>query len=220
MLQSLIAAAILLIVGFQILVIGLLADVISGNRKLLEDLLYRVRTLELPDRRGRRARRRERRTDADATPAVGTPMGAMSGRSVRRSPSSFPHITKDQSIAAVGVRPGGSGRWREIIVVDDGSSDETAVHRRRRPAQCVVRHPYNKGNGAAVKSGIRRASGEYVLIVDGDGQHRAADAQRLVDRLGEYDLVIGARCERDPGNSRRDASATCSQPARELSDRP
>jgi glycosyltransferase involved in cell wall biosynthesis len=48
-LQSLIASAILLIVGFQVLVIGLLADVISGNRKLLEDLLYRVRTLELPE---------------------------------------------------------------------------------------------------------------------------------------------------------------------------
>ena len=46
--QSLIASAILLIVGFQVLLIGLLADVISGNRKLLEDLLYRVRTLELP----------------------------------------------------------------------------------------------------------------------------------------------------------------------------
>jgi glycosyltransferase involved in cell wall biosynthesis len=50
-LQSLIASAILLIVGFQVLVIGLLADVISGNRKLLEDLLYRVRTLELPEER-------------------------------------------------------------------------------------------------------------------------------------------------------------------------
>ena len=69
MLQSLIAAAILLIVGFQILVIGLLADVISGNRKLLEDLLYRVRTLELPDR----SETRDERDRADrAAPAVGT----------------------------------------------------------------------------------------------------------------------------------------------------
>ena len=55
MLQSLIAAAVLLIVGFQVLVIGLLADVISGNRKLLEDLLYRVRSLELPERTERPA---------------------------------------------------------------------------------------------------------------------------------------------------------------------
>jgi glycosyltransferase involved in cell wall biosynthesis len=56
-----------------------------------------------------------------------------------------------------------------------------------------VRHPYNKGNGAAVKSGIRSAAGEYVLIVDGDGQHRPEDARRIVSRLGEYDLVVGAR---------------------------
>jgi glycosyltransferase involved in cell wall biosynthesis len=57
----------------------------------------------------------------------------------------------------------------------------------------VVCHPYRKGNGAAVKSGIRRATGEYVLVIDGDGQHRPEDALRLVARLGEYDLVVGAR---------------------------
>jgi len=79
------------------------------------------------------------------------------------------------------------GAWREIIVVDDGSSDA------REAGAAVVRHPYNKGNGAAVKTGIRRATGEFVLVVDGDGQHQAADAARLVSRLGEYDLVIGAR---------------------------
>jgi glycosyltransferase involved in cell wall biosynthesis len=82
--------------------------------------------------------------------------------------------------------------WHEIVVVDDGSKDDTAM-RAQRAGAIVVRHPYNKGNGAAVKSGIRRASGDYVLIVDGDGQHRAEDARRLVSRLGEYDLVIGAR---------------------------
>jgi len=85
-----------------------------------------------------------------------------------------------------------SAPWHEIIVVDDGSSDATEA-RAREAGAIVVRHPYNKGNGAAVKTGIRRATGEYVLIVDGDGQHQAADAARLVARLGEYDLVIGAR---------------------------
>jgi glycosyltransferase involved in cell wall biosynthesis len=85
-----------------------------------------------------------------------------------------------------------SASWREIIVVDDGSSDATA-QRARDAGATVVRHPYNKGNGAAVKTGIRRATGEFVLIVDGDGQHQAADAARIVARLGEYDLVIGAR---------------------------
>jgi glycosyltransferase involved in cell wall biosynthesis len=82
--------------------------------------------------------------------------------------------------------------WREIIVVDDGSADATS-ERARAAGATVIRHPYNKGNGAAVKSGIRSAAGEYVMIVDGDGQHDAADALRLAARLGEYDLVIGAR---------------------------
>lgn len=85
-----------------------------------------------------------------------------------------------------------AGPWREIIVVDDGSRDDTSA-RAAAAGATVVRHPYNKGNGAAVKTGIRRAAGDYLLIVDGDGQHRAADARRLVARLGEFDLVIGAR---------------------------
>jgi glycosyltransferase involved in cell wall biosynthesis len=85
-----------------------------------------------------------------------------------------------------------AGPWHEIIVVDDGSSDETSA-RAASAGAIVVRHPYNKGNGAAVKSGIRRASGEFVMIIDGDGQHRPGDARRLVSKLGEYDLVIGAR---------------------------
>jgi glycosyltransferase involved in cell wall biosynthesis len=78
--------------------------------------------------------------------------------------------------------------------VDDGSNDATAS-RAAAAGAIVIRHPYNKGNGAAVKSGIRRATGEFVLIIDGDGQHRPSDALRLVARLGEYDLVIGARSE-------------------------
>jgi len=82
--------------------------------------------------------------------------------------------------------------WREVLVIDDGSSDETATVAATAGAR-VIRHPYNKGNGAAVKTGIRHAAGEYILIIDADGQHSAADALRLVSFLGEYDLVVGAR---------------------------
>ena len=82
--------------------------------------------------------------------------------------------------------------WREILVVDDGSTDGTATAAAAAGAR-VIRHPYNKGNGAAVKTGIRNAAGEYLLIIDGDGQHTASDALRLVSFLGEYDLVVGHR---------------------------
>jgi glycosyltransferase involved in cell wall biosynthesis len=85
-----------------------------------------------------------------------------------------------------------AGQWHQVIVVDDGSSDDTAGQARLAGAT-VVRHPYNKGNGAAVKSGIRTATGEHVLIMDGDGQHEPADALRILARLDEYDLVVGAR---------------------------
>ena len=96
------------------------------------------------------------------------------------------------SIADVVHRLKEAAAWREIIVVDDGSADSTGPLAREAGA-CVIRHPYNKGNGAAVKTGARHASGEFVLIVDGDGQHFATDARRIVARLGEFDLVVGAR---------------------------
>jgi glycosyltransferase involved in cell wall biosynthesis len=82
--------------------------------------------------------------------------------------------------------------WHEVIVVDDGSGDGTGEAARSAGA-CVIRHPYTKGNGAAVKTGIRHSTGGFILIIDGDGQHVPGDALRIVSRLGEYDLVIGAR---------------------------
>jgi glycosyltransferase involved in cell wall biosynthesis len=85
-----------------------------------------------------------------------------------------------------------SAAWREILVIDDGSTDATG-NRAGEAGARVLRHPYTKGNGAAVKTGIRHATGDYVLIVDGDGQHTAEDACRIAAALGAYDLVVGAR---------------------------
>ena len=104
----------------------------------------------------------------------------------------IPAYNEAHAIADVVGAVSAEGPWREIIVVDDGSQDDTSA-RAAAAGAVVVRHPYTKGNGAAVKSGIRRATGEYILVLDGDGQHQAADAHRLVARLGEYDLVVGAR---------------------------
>ena len=85
-----------------------------------------------------------------------------------------------------------AANWHEVLVVDDGSADETAIVAATAGAR-VIKHPYNKGNGASVKTGIRHATGEYILIIDADGQHTASDALRLIAFLGEYDLVVGTR---------------------------
>jgi glycosyltransferase involved in cell wall biosynthesis len=109
--------------------------------------------------------------------------------------------------------------WREILVIDDGSTDDTGTRAQAAGAR-VVRHPYNKGNGAAVKTGIRTASGEYVLILDADGQHQPADALRLTARLGEYDLVVGARSkETQAGSTRRWGNAALNWLASFLTER-
>jgi len=97
-----------------------------------------------------------------------------------------------------------AGAWHEIIVVDDGSIDGTGAAAAGAGAR-VVRHPYNKGNGAAVKSGLRHASGTFVLIVDADGQHRPEEAMALVEGLTDYDLVVGARAATTQANWRRRA---------------
>jgi glycosyltransferase involved in cell wall biosynthesis len=81
----------------------------------------------------------------------------------------------------------------EIIVVDDGSSDKTADVAEAAGAT-VIRHPESLGNGAAIKSGARAASGEIIGFMDGDGQHDAAEFEGLLEKLDDgYDMVIGAR---------------------------
>lgn len=81
----------------------------------------------------------------------------------------------------------------EIIVVDDGSTDATPVIAREAGAK-VIRHSYAKGNGAAIKSGAREASGSVFVFMDADGQHAPEDIPRLLARLDQgFDMVVGAR---------------------------
>lgn len=81
----------------------------------------------------------------------------------------------------------------EILVVDDGSTDQTGEVSRVLGAR-VVHHPYSMGNGAAVKTGARHAKGDLLVFMDADGQHAPADIARLLAKLDEgYEMVVGAR---------------------------
>ncbi|MGH9221667.1 MAG: glycosyltransferase family 2 protein, partial [Vicinamibacterales bacterium] len=103
-----------------------------------------------------------------------------------------PAFNEGESIGRVVTELRAAARWHDVLVIDDGSSDGTGRAAQDAGAR-VIRHPYNKGNGASVKTAIRAATSDWIAIVDADGQHRPEDAVRLVSHLGEYDLVVGAR---------------------------
>jgi glycosyltransferase involved in cell wall biosynthesis len=91
----------------------------------------------------------------------------------------------------------------ELIVVDDGSSDDTADLARSAGAR-VVSHPVSLGNGAAVKAGARAASGETLVFLDADGQHDPTDIPRLLEQLDQgYDMAVGARSAGSHANAAR-----------------
>lgn len=81
----------------------------------------------------------------------------------------------------------------EIIVVDDGSNDDTQAVCSASAVK-TMRHPYPKGNGAAIKTGARAAKGEVIIFMDADGQHKPEDITALLEKFNEgYDMVVGAR---------------------------
>jgi glycosyltransferase involved in cell wall biosynthesis len=131
-----------------------------------------------------------------------------------------PAFNEGEGIGAVVTALRAAAPWHEVLVVDDGSLDGTGDAAARAGAR-VIRHPYNKGNGAAVKTAIRSAGAEFILIVDGDGQHRPEDALRLTSRLGEFDLVVGARApETQATAARRFGNAVLNWLASYLTERP
>ena len=81
----------------------------------------------------------------------------------------------------------------EVIVVNDGSTDQTKQVAESAGAK-VVTHPYSKGNGAAIKTGARTATGDIIVFMDADGQHDPQDIPHLLEKIEQgYDLVVGAR---------------------------
>src|SRR3990172_3109305 len=116
----------------------------------------------------------------------------------------IPAMNEEKGIGKVikGVRDVLGGDC-EIIIVNDGSRDSTEKVAREAGAT-VVNHPYNLGNGAAVKSGLRAATGDIILLMDADGQHKPEDIPRLLEQLGQYDMVIGARTRESETSVHRD----------------
>jgi glycosyltransferase involved in cell wall biosynthesis len=84
----------------------------------------------------------------------------------------------------------------EIIVVDDASADDTAAQAAAAGARVIAR-PYNVGNGAGVKTGVRAAIGDVVVVMDADGQHDPHDLPRLLSYVGPYDMVVATRVDRE-----------------------
>ncbi|SDO99714.1 glycosyltransferase family 2 protein [Desulforhopalus singaporensis] len=91
----------------------------------------------------------------------------------------------------------------EILVIDDGSTDNTMQAAMDAGAN-VWPHPYNIGNGAAIKTGLRMARGEYIIMMDADGQHKPEDIAKLLEYKDRYDMVVGARNNKSDTSLHRD----------------
>ncbi len=95
----------------------------------------------------------------------------------------------------------------EILVIDDGSTDSTMQAAMDAGAN-VWPHPYNIGNGAAIKTGLRMAQGEWIIMMDADGQHKAEDITRLLEYKDSFDMVVGARTRQSDTSVHRDIANT------------
>lgn len=115
----------------------------------------------------------------------------------------LPAYNEEQSIAATIQKIKGLYPDFEILVIDDGSTDNTMKEAMDAGAT-VWPHPYNIGNGAAVKTGMRIASGEWIVMMDADGQHKPEDIALLLAHKDKYDMVVGARTKKSDTSLHRD----------------
>ena len=117
-----------------------------------------------------------------------------------------PAYNEEENVGDVIDRIKGLDLGLDILVVDDSSIDKTTEVAESKGAR-VVKHPYNKGNGASVKTGLRNTDRKYILVVDGDGQHPPEEIPAILSLLPHYELIVGSRTKgsrtsgfRDLGN--------------------
>ena len=115
----------------------------------------------------------------------------------------IPAKNEAQSIGALSQKLEDLYPNAEVLVINDGSTDNTAGEAKKNGAR-VISHPYSKGNGAAIKTGARNAKGDILVFMDADGQHKPEDVERLLSKLSEgYDMVVGARESSSQANRMR-----------------
>ncbi len=128
----------------------------------------------------------------------------------------IPAYNEQESIAHVLAAVAAQLPEAELLVVNDASQDDTAKCALAAGAR-VVTHAINKGNGAAVKTGIREAHGDVVLLMDADGQMDTAYIPLILDKMADgFDMVVGARTAETQGDTlaRRPAAAGRSRASR------
>ncbi len=106
----------------------------------------------------------------------------------------LPAFNEDDAIGGVleNLVPTANENGWEVVVVDDGSSDQTGEIARNCGAT-VITHPHNRGYGASLKTGLHAAEGDVVVIMDSDGQHDQNDIPRLLEHIDNHDMVVGQR---------------------------
>lgn len=119
----------------------------------------------------------------------------------------MPAYNEEHSIGATIIRVKELYPDFEILVIDDGSTDNTLQIAMDAGAN-VWPHPYNIGNGAAIKSGLRIAQGEWILMMDADGQHNPDDIASLLEYMDTYDMVVGSRSKGSKTLLHRDIANT------------
>lgn len=109
----------------------------------------------------------------------------------------IPAYNEQQSIVTLldelKVTLDGGEQSYEVIVVDDGSTDDTAKIVQQKGVARLIQHPYNKGYGAALKTGILNASGDTILTIDADGTYQVRDIPKLLQQSDGYDMIVGSR---------------------------